>query len=125
MNLTEAQDVVKKFNVDRDWLKNSDDVKDLLLNMCEESSEAWNLIKWVDLKKQKELINKQHDEWEDFVGDQLFLIFKIASIAGVDSEKAIKRTIKEYEERFPVDKIKGKHSNLNASGIDLKYTKGN
>lgn len=119
MALKEAQDYVERFNVEREWL--SDDIKDLLMNMVEESGEAWNIIKWVDAKTQKELIGKHRDEFEDFVGDQLYLIFKIASRTGVDAQKAFDRTMAEYEERFPVEKVKGSHANRNAGGHDGKY----
>ncbi len=124
MKIVEAQEAVRKFNTDRNWLNDYHDLKDLLLNMCEESSEAWNLIKWVDLKKQKELVKQHQDEWEDFVGDQFYLVLKVACLTGINPEKALIRSLKEFEQRFPIEKVKGKHSNLNAGGIDLKYTKG-
>lgn len=120
MQLTDAQERVVTFNNEREWMHC--DVKDLLLNIIEETGEAWNLIKWVDRTTQKELIAKHTDEFEDFIGDQLYLLFKIAGIAGVDSKKAFERTMAEYEERFPIEKVKGRHANIHAGGHDGKYT---
>ena len=119
--MKESQHKVTKFNIDRDWM--NCDVKDLLLNINEECGEAWNLIKWIGKQEQKELISKQHDQWEDFVGDQLYLIFKIAGLTGVDAQKAFARTMQDYEERFPIEKVKGGHSNIHAGGHDGKYHK--
>jgi len=119
--IREAQEHVTGFNNDREWMKPSSDMKDLLLNIGEETGEAWNLIKWVDVKKQKELFAQQAGEWEDFVGDQLYLILKIAAMAGVDAQKGFDRTMREYDERFPIEKVKGTHTNIRAGGHDGKY----
>ncbi len=119
--LREAQQQVIKFNQERNWLEPNSDIKDLLLNMNEECGEAWNLIKWLDLSSQRMMITKQSEQWLDFVGDQLYLIFKIAALTGVDAQQGFENTMKEYQKRFPVDKVKGKHSNLYAGGYDGKY----
>ncbi len=119
--LQSAQRTVMKFNEEREWFSRQTDIKDLLLNIMEECGEAWNLIKWVDLEKQRELVKEQHDQWEDFIGDQLYLLLKIAALTGVDAEKAFDRTMKDYEKRFPVTKVKGTHTNLHAGGYDGKY----
>ena len=119
MVVNEIQDEIKKFNEDREWGKYWE-IKDLLLNMNEEIGEMWNIIKWVDEKKQEELINKNKREVDDFVGDILFLILKIAAICNVDSDKSIKDVLEEYKKRFPLDKVKGGHANIKAGGVDLK-----
>lgn len=118
--MSEAQDRVKKFNDEREWGKFSE-IKDLLLNMNEEIGEFWNIIKWVDVDKQKELIEKHKAEVENFIGDMEYLILKIATICGIDAEKETIKVVEEYEKRFPVDKIKkAKHANKLAGGIDEK-----
>jgi uncharacterized protein YabN with tetrapyrrole methylase and pyrophosphatase domain len=117
--MKESQEVVKQFNEKREWMR-VHEMKDLLLNLCEETGEAWNLIKWVDHDTQKQLIEKNKDDWEDFVGDTLYLILKIASLTGVDAKSAINRTMDDYEKRFPVEKTKGSHSNVAAGGFDNK-----
>ncbi len=117
--MKESQEIVKRFNEERDWLRVYE-MKDLLLNLCEETGEAWNLIKWVDHDTQKQLIEKHKDDWEDFVGDVLYLTLKIASLTGVDAKSAIKRTMDDYEKRFPLDKTKGSHANVLAGGTDNK-----
>ena len=121
--MKQFQDKVKKFNDIRGWTNEVEvkGMKDFLLNMCEEVGEAWSVIKWVDNDKLKELIEKYKDSYEDFVGDQLFLILKIANIAGIDSEKAIERTLEDYKRRFPISEVKEKkHGNVLAGGVDNK-----
>lgn len=114
------QNKIKEFNDVRGWSDQSS-IKDLLLNMNEEIGEFWNLIKWVNIEKQKELIKKNKSTCEDFIGDMLYLVLKISYLCEVDSNKAIKDVVNEYETRFPVDKVKDSHANLNAGGFDAKY----
>ena len=120
MNLSELQNKIREFDKARNWDKDWH-VKDLSLNMTEEIGEFWNLIKWVGVKEQKKIIENKKEEVSDFVGDMLFLILKIANKANVDAEKALKNTLKEFEERMPPEKMKEvKHANKLAGGFDNK-----
>ena len=73
MKIKEAQDKIKEFDTARGW-ENHWNVKDLLLNITEEGGEAWNLIKWVDEDKQKEILKEKSDEISDYIGDTIFLL---------------------------------------------------
>jgi uncharacterized protein YabN with tetrapyrrole methylase and pyrophosphatase domain len=117
--MKESQQRVKEFNEARDW---SDErfIKDLLLNMSEEIGEMWNLIKWLDTEDQTRVIRKHKEEVENFIGDMLYLVFKVSYICRVDPQKALDDVLEEYEKRFPVEQTKGKHGNPRAGGIDLK-----
>jgi len=120
MNIKQAQDKIEEFDKARGW---SGDwhLKDLLLNMTEEIGETWNLIKWVDEEKQREIVSDKKEEVSDFVGDTLFLLLKIANKTGVDSEKALQDTLDEYEKRMPSDVMKKVgHANKLAGGVDDK-----
>lgn len=118
--MKKSQEIVRKFNDEREWSK-SWCMKDLLLNVVEETGEIWNIVKWLREEKIQAILENHHDEFEDYVGDMLYLVYKIAYLSGVDSEKAFKRTMKEYEERFPIEKTKGKHTNIYAGGFDGKH----
>ncbi len=117
--MREAQEQIKKFNDELDWSSPSC-VKDLLLNMNEEIGELWNIIKWVDTDTQLKLVEENKEEVENFVGDMIYLILKVAYLYGIDSKTAIDKVIKEYEKRFPKEKAKGTHGNVRAGGVDLK-----
>ncbi|MBI2043006.1 hypothetical protein HYT25_01310 [Candidatus Pacearchaeota archaeon] len=119
MELNEIQEKIRKFNDEREW-STLEHMKDLLLNMTEEVGEMWNLIKWIDAEKQQEMIRKNKEEVENFVGDILYLILKIAYLSDVDSEKGIMDVLEEYEKRFPIEKVKGSHANVRAGGFDDK-----
>ena len=119
LNLKELQEKIKEFNDKRGW-SNPIQVKDLLLNLTEEIGEFWNKIKWIDVDTQMKTIFKYKKEVENDMADMLYLVLKISYICEVDLDKAIKEVMSEYEKRFPIDKMKDKHGNVLAGGIDLK-----
>ena len=117
--LKDEQEIIRKFNDDRGWSTPAS-TKDLLLNMSEEIGEMWNIIKWVDVPTQQKLIAENKEEVENFIGDMLYLVFKVSYLCDVDPQKGIDDVMSEYERRFPLDKTKGNHANTKAGGIDLK-----
>lgn len=118
--LKQLQDKIKEFDSARGWEDNWN-IKDLLLNITEEGGEFWNLIKWIGDEKQKEVIKNNKEEVENYIGDVLFLLLKIANQTNVDSEKALKDTLEEYEKRMPPKIMKKlKHANNLAGGHDIK-----
>ena len=121
MEIKEFQDKLKEFDIARGWEKDWN-MKDLLLNLIEETGEVWSIVKWVDDKeKQKELVKKDKEEISDFIGDSLFILLKLANQTEVDSEKALKKTFEEYEKRMPPEIMKKlKHGNPRAGGWDNK-----
>lgn len=118
--MKEFQEKIKKFDEARGWDK-SWNIKDLCLNMNEEIGELWNLIKWVDDAKQKAIIEKNKEEANDFIGDMLWIILKMANQFGTDAELELQKVIEEYEKRMPADKMKEVgHANKLDGGWDNK-----
>ncbi|MCL5730412.1 MAG: MazG-like family protein [Candidatus Pacearchaeota archaeon] len=120
MEIKDAQEKIKEFDIARGW-KNNWNIKDLLLNITEEGGEFWNLIKWIDDEKQRKVVGEHKDEVSDYVGDAMFLLLKIANQAGINSEKALQNTLDEYEKRMPSGVMKKVgHANKLAGGHDDK-----
>ena len=120
MEIKTAQDKIKQFDKARGW-ENSWDIKDLLLNITEEGGEMWNLIKWINDEKQKQVITENKEQVSDYIGDTLFLLLKIANQTRVDAEQALQNTLNEYEKRMPSEAMKkAGHANKLAGGVDDK-----
>jgi len=86
--------------------------KELLLGMVEEIGEFRNIIKWeLDEEKVKLKIKQNYDEAEDFFGDMLWELSSLANYCGVDLEKALDKVIADHKKRYPVEQVKGKHTN--------------
>lgn len=58
MEMQKAQEKLTQFDKARGWDKGWH-LKDLCLNIIEEVGEFWNLIKWIDSDKQKEIIKEK------------------------------------------------------------------
>ena len=89
-----SQEKVKKFNEEREWGKVGE-IKDLLLNMNEEIGEFWNIIKWIDEAKQKEMIENNKGDVGNFIGDMQYLLLKTAAICNIDSEEELDKVLEE------------------------------
>lgn len=118
-----SQEKVKKFNQERNWIRIRD-VKDILLNMNEEIGELWHIIKWVDVETQQKLISEHKKDVGNFMGDMAYLLLKLATICGVDTEEELNKVLEEFEGRFPKEEmVKVDHGNTLAGGIDHKLDK--
>ncbi len=114
---------IDEFIKERDWDKlDTIGVYNMLCNIGEETGEIWNEIKWInndeDLKK---VIEKEKDELADGIGDLVWCVARLANIFGVDMQKAVEASHAEYEERFPIDKVKDRSGNPSLGGYDGKY----
>lgn len=118
--MLEAQNKIRKFDKERGW-DNDWNIKDLCLNLNEEIGELWNLIKWVDKNTQKRIIKENKIEADNFIGDVLFIILKMANQLGTDAEIELQKVLNEYEKRMPAEKMKevGTANKL-AGGLDNK-----
>ena len=120
MKIKQAQDKIAEFDKARGW-ENNWNIKDLLLNITEEGGELWDLIKWIDDEKQKQVLSEKKAEVSDYIGDTLFLLLKLANQTGVDTEKSLQNTLEEYENRMPPEIMKKVgHANKFAGGHDEK-----
>ena len=114
------QDKILEFDRARGW-DGHWNIKDLCLNMTEEVGELWNLIKWVDDDTQKKIISKNKEEADNFIGDALFIILKLANQMGTDAGTELQKVLDEYEHRMPPDKMKeAGTANKLAGGYDDK-----
>ena len=92
-----------------------------MLNINEEVGELWSLVKWIDEEKQKKVIEENKDKVQDFIGDTMFLLLKIANQTKTDAQKGLEETLKEYEKRMPPEVMKKVgHANKLAGGVDNK-----
>ena len=92
-----------------------------MLNINEEVGELWNLVKWIDKEKQKKVIEENKEQVQDFLGDTMFLLLKIANQTKTNVQQGLIKTLEEYEKRMPPEVMKKVgHANKLAGGIDNK-----
>jgi NTP pyrophosphatase (non-canonical NTP hydrolase) len=117
------QKEIKEFCEERDW-EQFFDPKDLMLGIVEEIGELRNIVKWLKTREEsaKALVDNK-DEVKDAVGDIFWFLSLLANSAGVDIDESAQWVIEDNKKRFPVEKVKGQHTNIKSGGHDGKYIK--
>jgi len=122
--IAQIQDKIRNFARVREWINKIDDPRDYLLGIVEEVGEFRNFIKWLgDRETVDRMIKENYNEIEDLLGDILWFVFMLANRCGIDAKKAINMVIRKNENRYPVELVKGRHTNIYAGGVDLKFKK--
>lgn len=107
----EQQKIVEEFLKAREW-RQYHTPKELLLALVEEIGEFRNIIKWEqDEAKILKKIKDNHDEIDDFFGDVMWELCSLANYCDVNLSEALDRVIKKHSIRYPIDYVKGKHTN--------------
>ncbi|MBX4210587.1 hypothetical protein KW783_01295, partial [Candidatus Parcubacteria bacterium] len=120
-SMNSFQKRIDVFVKERDWSQFFDP-KDLLLGIVEEVGELRNLVKWErDMVQVKKVIRDNFEEFENNIGDMYWFLSLLASQNGVDLDTAIDKVITDNEKRFPVDKVKSKHTNPHFGGYDKQH----
>lgn len=122
--IKDIQAKISIFADERKWAETYQ-IYGILLNIIEETGEAWNIVKHLEKDEDllKKVIKESNEELEDFIGDISFLVFKLAHVLNIDVETAIDERLKEFEQRFPADFMKT-HTyagNRRVGGEDRKY----
>jgi len=108
-------DLTKKiiaFRDARDW-KQFHTPKDLAISLSLEAGEVLEHFQW---KTNEEVIKYLKDHKED-IGDELGDVFNylllLSDAAGIDILEAAEKKLKKNEEKYPVDKARGRHTKYN------------
>jgi len=112
MDLEQLKEKVKKFNLERDWDKYHNP-KDLLVALVSEVGELAECYRWLD----KDELSKIHADpvkkkkVEEEIADIIMYLLILAYKTDIDIAKAIEAKLEKNQKRYPVEKIKGVHTN--------------
>lgn len=112
MDIKDLEKVVTEFIDSRDW-RQFQTTKELALSASIESNELLQLFEWLDGKKIDERIKSGKDEElfekiRNETSDVLFACLAIAEHLNFNLGEAFLSKIKELDERYPVDTVKGR-----------------
>jgi|SRR3989344_790878 len=112
MNIETLKDELRKFNVDRDWDKYHNP-KDLFIALVSEVGELADCFRWLnadevsniytDLEKRKKI--------EDEIADIIWYLLILGYKTDMDILEALANKIERNKKRYPVEEMKGQHSN--------------
>ena len=103
---------IKKFRDERDW-KQFHNPKDVALSLVLEATEVLEHFQWKNQTEIEEYIKGNKKEIGEELADVLYWVLLMSYDLEIDIKEALKKKIAKNEERYPVDKSKGKHTKYN------------
>ncbi|HHI01169.1 MAG TPA: nucleotide pyrophosphohydrolase [Thermococcus litoralis] len=108
--LNELIERILKFRDERDW-KKYHTPKNLIISLLIELGELSEHFQW---KTDEEIIQSiQEDKTKEKIAEELadvaIYLLLLANELGINLEEAILEKIKKNEEKYPVDKVKGRY----------------
>lgn len=110
--LQSLKEKVEEITVERDWVK-FHNPKNVAMNLAIEAGELMEHFVWTPDPEVLADLEKKREDIEDEVADVLFSILLFANRSSIDISSVFYRKVKKIEEKYPVEKVKGKR---------LKYT---
>lgn len=114
MNKKPVQEFINaviKFREERDWQK-SLNVKNTAIALSLEAAEVLDHVKWKTDQQMKEYVTRHKNEIEEELVDVLFNVFLMVDLLGTDIDTAFFEKMKKNEEKYPIEKVKGKNPHL-------------
>ncbi len=111
--LHELTERIIAFRDARDW-EQFHNPKDLAISLSLEASEVLEHFQWKSPEEIKEYLKTDKEDIGDELADVFNWVLIMCHDFGIDIAEASERKIKKNEEKYPVEKAKGKHT---------KYTK--
>jgi NTP pyrophosphatase (non-canonical NTP hydrolase) len=109
ITLQEIDTIVKKVVTDRDW-DQFHTIKNLLMDLVQESTELMEPFIWLSDKESNDLLKTDKREGvEDEIGDVLFALIMICQKTNIDLKKAFLNKVEKTKAKYPVDKCKGRN----------------
>jgi len=107
-DLRELQKKVIAFRDARDW-KQFHNPKDVAISLLLEASELLEHFQWKNNEEASEHVSKSREAVGDELADVLYWVLLLSHDLKIDVAKALKSKIKKNEQKYPVDKAKGRH----------------
>jgi NTP pyrophosphatase (non-canonical NTP hydrolase) len=112
-DLSDLQKLIVKFRDARDW-KQFHNPKDTSLSLMLEAAELMEHFQWKNAEEIDAYLKTNKGDVAEELSDVLYWVLLIAHDLEIDLPTAFKAKLKKNDEKYPVDKAKGRHD---------KYTK--
>jgi NTP pyrophosphatase (non-canonical NTP hydrolase) len=107
--IEKLQQMVVKFRDARDW-KQFHTPKDMAISLLLEAGEILEHFQWKTESEQWERIKSRKEDIADELGDAFYWILLLAHDLEIDLEKAFTDKLTKSNEKYPIEKSKGKHT---------------
>ncbi len=96
----------------RDW-KQFHNPKDVALSLVLEAGEVMEHFQWKNKEEIEAYVVEAKEEIGEELADVLYWILLMSNDLDIDVLDALERKIKKNEDRYPIEKSKGKHTKYN------------
>jgi len=93
----------------RDW-KQFHNPKDVALSMVLEASEVMEHFQWKNKEEVEKYVIEHKEEIGDELADVLYWVLLMSFDLDIDILDALEKKIKKNEDKYPIEKAKGKHT---------------
>jgi dCTP diphosphatase len=93
----------------RDW-KQFHNPKDVSLSLVLEAGEVMEHFQWKSEEEMERHIAEHKDEIGEELADVLYWVLLMSHDLDIDILDALERKVRKNEEKYPVEKAKGKHT---------------
>ena len=108
-SIDELTEKIKKFRDDRDWMQFHNH-KDMALSLVLEAAEVMEHFQWKSPDEIEKYAKTHRDEISEELADVAVYLFELAVNLDIDLAKAVEQKLMKNEERYPIEKSKGKHT---------------
>jgi len=108
-NLTER---IIAFRDARDW-KQFHNPKDCAISLSLEASEVLEHFQWKSKEEMEKYVIEQKGEIGEELADVLYWVLLMSHDLNINVLDALEKKIKKNEDKYPVEKAKGKHTKYN------------
>ena len=108
-DIKELTEKIKKFRDDRDWMQFHNH-KDMALSLVLEAAEVMEHFQWKSQQEIDEYAKTHKEHIGEELADVAAYLFELADNLGIDLGKALEDKLKKNDEKYPVEKAKGKHT---------------
>jgi len=115
MNISEIQNQLKKFAIERDW-EQFHTPKNLAMALSVEASELVEIFQWLNVEESNSPDQRQIKKINNEVADIAMYLLRFCSVLGIDLEKVIESKLERNAEKYPVNLSKGNAQKYNQRG---------
>jgi NTP pyrophosphatase (non-canonical NTP hydrolase) len=101
-----------KFRDARDW-KQFHNPKDTALSLVLEATEVLEHFQWKNMQEVDEHVKSHKNDIGEELADVFYWILLMSHDLKINLHKALVKKIKKNEQRYPIEKTKGKHTKYN------------
>lgn len=96
----------------RDW-KQFHNPKDVALSLVLEAGEVMEHFQWKNKEEMEKHVIENKEDIADELADVLYWVLLMSNDLKIDVLDALEKKIKKNEDKYPVEKAKGKHTKYN------------